>query len=59
MPASLMQKYSGLLETSPRTPFSPDNLSLVRPDGYVALSTKSGDWNAVEAYLDQFLVKAR
>ena len=59
MPASLMQKYSGLLETSPRTPFSPDDLSLVRPDGYVALSTKRGDWNAVETYLDQFLPRPR
>lgn len=58
MPAGLLQKYSGLLEATPRTPFSPDSLSLVRPDGYVALSTKSGDWSAVEAYLNQFLLKA-
>ncbi len=54
MPAGLMQKFSGLLEAAPGTPFSPHSLSLVRPDGYVALSTKSGDWSAVEAYLDQF-----
>jgi hypothetical protein len=57
MPAGLLQKYSSLLEATPRTPFSPDSLSLVRPDGYVALSTKSGDWNAVETYLNQFLPK--
>lgn len=58
VPTGLMQKYSGLLETKSRTPFSPDSLSLVRPDGYVALSTKNGDWNAVEAYLNQFLLIA-
>jgi 2-polyprenyl-6-methoxyphenol hydroxylase-like FAD-dependent oxidoreductase len=58
VPAGLLQKYSGFLEATPRTPFSPGSLSLVRPDGYVALSTKSGDWNAVETYLNQFLPKA-
>jgi 2-polyprenyl-6-methoxyphenol hydroxylase-like FAD-dependent oxidoreductase len=59
MPAGLLQKYSGFFEAASRSPFSPDGLSLVRPDGYVALSTKSGDWNAVEAYLNQFLLTAR
>jgi 2-polyprenyl-6-methoxyphenol hydroxylase-like FAD-dependent oxidoreductase len=59
VPAGLLQKYSGFLEAASRTPFSPDGLSLVRPDGYVALSTKNGDWNAVEAYLNQFLPTAR
>jgi 2-polyprenyl-6-methoxyphenol hydroxylase-like FAD-dependent oxidoreductase len=59
LPAGLLQKYSGFLEAALRTPFSPDSLSLVRPDGYVALSTKGGDWNAVEAYLNQFLLTAR
>jgi 2-polyprenyl-6-methoxyphenol hydroxylase-like FAD-dependent oxidoreductase len=54
MPAGLLQKYSSLLEGTPRAPFSADSLVLVRPDGYVALSTKSGNWNAVEAYLNQF-----
>jgi 2-polyprenyl-6-methoxyphenol hydroxylase-like FAD-dependent oxidoreductase len=58
MPTSLLQKYSSLLEPTPRAPFSPDSLALVRPDGYVALSTKSGDWNSVEAYLSRFLSKA-
>jgi 2-polyprenyl-6-methoxyphenol hydroxylase-like FAD-dependent oxidoreductase len=58
MAAGLLQKYSSFLEATPRAPFSSDSLSLVRPDGYVALSTKSGDWNAVEAYLNRFLPKA-
>jgi 2-polyprenyl-6-methoxyphenol hydroxylase-like FAD-dependent oxidoreductase len=55
MPASLQQKYSAFLEPAARSPFSPGTISLVRPDGYVALSTKSGDRNAVDAYLTQFL----
>jgi 2-polyprenyl-6-methoxyphenol hydroxylase-like FAD-dependent oxidoreductase len=58
MPEGLLQKYASILEGTPRAPFSSDSLSLVRPDGYVALSTKSGDWSAVEAYLNQFLSKA-
>jgi 2-polyprenyl-6-methoxyphenol hydroxylase-like FAD-dependent oxidoreductase len=57
MPAGLLQKYNPLLEAAPRAPLSPDSLSLVRPDGYVALSAKTGDWNAVDAYLNQFLPK--
>jgi 2-polyprenyl-6-methoxyphenol hydroxylase-like FAD-dependent oxidoreductase len=55
IPAGLLQKCNGFLDATPRTPFSPDSLSLVRPDGYIALATKSGDWNAVETYLHQFL----
>jgi 2-polyprenyl-6-methoxyphenol hydroxylase-like FAD-dependent oxidoreductase len=58
LPSALLLKYSALLEATPRAPLSPDSLSLVRPDGYVALATKSGDWNAVDAYLNQFLPKA-
>jgi 2-polyprenyl-6-methoxyphenol hydroxylase-like FAD-dependent oxidoreductase len=57
MAAGLMPKYDSLLEATPRAPFSSDSLALVRPDGYVALSTKRGDWHAVEAYLDRFLPK--
>jgi 2-polyprenyl-6-methoxyphenol hydroxylase-like FAD-dependent oxidoreductase len=58
MPPGLLQKYSGILEAALRAPFSPDSLTLVRPDGYVALSAKGGDWNAVEAYLSQVVSKA-
>jgi 2-polyprenyl-6-methoxyphenol hydroxylase-like FAD-dependent oxidoreductase len=58
MPAGLLQKYSSILEPATRAPLASDNLVLVRPDGYIALSTKSGDWNAVETYLSQFLPKA-
>jgi len=57
VPSDLLQKYSSILESAPRAPFSPDSLSLVRPDGYVALSAKAGDWAAVQAYLNQFLPK--
>jgi 2-polyprenyl-6-methoxyphenol hydroxylase-like FAD-dependent oxidoreductase len=59
VPAGLLQKYGSLIEATPRTAFSPDSLVLVRPDGYIALSTKSGDWNAVDTYLNQFLLKTQ
>jgi hypothetical protein len=58
MPEDLLQKYARILEATPRAPLSSDSPSLVRPDGYIALSTKSGDWSAVEAYFNQFLSKA-
>jgi 2-polyprenyl-6-methoxyphenol hydroxylase-like FAD-dependent oxidoreductase len=58
MPAGLLEKYSSLLEPAARAPFASDSLVVVRPDGYVALSTKSGDWNAVETYLSRLLPKA-
>jgi 2-polyprenyl-6-methoxyphenol hydroxylase-like FAD-dependent oxidoreductase len=58
MPAGLLEKYSSLLEPATRAPFASDSLVLVRPDGYVALSAKNGDWNAVETYLSQFSLKA-
>jgi 2-polyprenyl-6-methoxyphenol hydroxylase-like FAD-dependent oxidoreductase len=58
VPAALLQKFSSLLESTPRAPLSPDSIVLVRPDGYVALSTKTSDWPSVETYLNQFLPKA-
>jgi 2-polyprenyl-6-methoxyphenol hydroxylase-like FAD-dependent oxidoreductase len=58
VPAALLQKFSSILEAAPRPPLSPDSIVIVRPDGYVALSTKSNDWASVETYLNQFLPKA-
>jgi 2-polyprenyl-6-methoxyphenol hydroxylase-like FAD-dependent oxidoreductase len=52
VPADLLQKYAGILEPELREPYRAGGLWLVRPDGYVALSTIGGDWNAVETYLD-------
>jgi 2-polyprenyl-6-methoxyphenol hydroxylase-like FAD-dependent oxidoreductase len=53
MPADLVERYANLLEPTVREPYRPDGLWLVRPDGYTALATKSGDWTAVSTYLDR------
>lgn len=58
MPVDMMQSLGGLMESAPRAPLAGDSICVVRPDGYIALATKSGDWNSVQAYLSQFLVKA-
>ena len=52
VPADLLKRYSDLLEPTLRAPYSPEGLWLVRPDGYVALAGRQGDWTAVAAYLD-------
>ena len=57
MPANLQQRFPNLLEPSLRAPFTPKGLWLVRPDGYTALATRSGDWDAVTNYLDHFIKK--
>jgi 2-polyprenyl-6-methoxyphenol hydroxylase-like FAD-dependent oxidoreductase len=51
MPAKLQESYADLLEPILREPFHPGGIWLVRPDGYIALSAKAGDWKAVIAYL--------
>ena len=50
--AALIARYPMLLEARPRAPATPGGLWLVRPDGYVGLVAKAGDWAAVAAYLD-------
>lgn len=52
-PQDLLQKYSGILEPQLRRPFHDAGLWLVRPDGYVAVATHSGDWSAVRQFLDR------
>ncbi len=52
MPADLLERYTNLLEPALREPYHPAGLWLIRPDGYVALAAKTGDWDAVAAYLD-------
>jgi hypothetical protein len=49
--AKLVAQYPHVLEPSLRKPYRDGGLWLVRPDGYVALSAKAGDWDAVTAYL--------
>jgi 2-polyprenyl-6-methoxyphenol hydroxylase-like FAD-dependent oxidoreductase len=57
-PAGLLQKYDRVLEPTLRDALTPKSLCLVRPDGYVALSTTKDDWSSVETYLDGILVQA-
>lgn len=52
-PANLLAAHPALLEPKSRTPVDPAGLHLVRPDGYVALTAKAGDWQAVKSYLDK------
>jgi FAD binding domain len=51
VPSDLMQLYAKLIEPALREPYRSGGLWLVRPDGYVALAVKSGDWTAVKKYL--------
>lgn len=51
VPAELLRKYSAILEPEVRQPFHGGGIWLVRPDGYVALTTKSTDWSTVLDYL--------
>ena len=52
--ASLAAKFPTLLENTPRQP-TDDAMYVVRPDGYVGLCTETGDWSAVESYLNQLV----
>jgi 2-polyprenyl-6-methoxyphenol hydroxylase-like FAD-dependent oxidoreductase len=51
--AVLVGLYGHLVEETVRAPFSEGGMWLVRPDGYVALATRVGDWDDVAAYLDR------
>ena len=51
--ATLGQRYPTLLETGLRAPFAEGVLTLVRPDGYVAMAAT--ETAAVVAYLDRFV----
>ena len=57
LPADLHARFGDLLESSLREPFVPGGLWVVRPDGYVALSTKSGDWPTVASYFEGLVTK--
>jgi FAD binding domain len=49
--SALIAKCPDLLEPKLRAPFERDGLWLVRPDGYVALVTRHGQWGEIERYL--------
>jgi hypothetical protein len=48
--APLAQKFPRLMEAAPRSSFDGD-MHVVRPDGYVGLTTGANDWDEVEGYL--------
>jgi hypothetical protein len=54
--ASLAARYSQLLEPEVRRPFQDGGIWLVRPDGYVALTARTGDWAGVAAFLNRIAV---
>jgi 2-polyprenyl-6-methoxyphenol hydroxylase-like FAD-dependent oxidoreductase len=47
----LLARFANLLEPQMREPFEAEGMWLVRPDGYVALVAKHGNWNEVANYL--------
>ena len=50
--ATARARHRDLLEPETRPPFDTDGIWLVRPDGYVAMTANTGDWDKVSAYLD-------
>ena len=51
--AALAARFSTVLDPNPRTPPDARRLLIVRPDGYVGLSTADSDWTGAERYLQQ------
>ena len=49
---ALLARRADLLEAETRAPFADDGVWLVRPDGYVAMTARRGEWDRVGAYLD-------
>jgi hypothetical protein len=49
---ALIARRADLLEAETRAPFADDGVWLVRPDGYVAMTARRGEWDRVGAYLD-------
>jgi hypothetical protein len=53
MAQTVAARYAALVEAEARPPFTERGLWLVRPDGYVAVAAKAGDWDTVTHYLDR------
>lgn len=51
--ASVLARHAGTVEATPRTPDDPAIIVLVRPDGYVAMTSAAEDWQDIDAYLDR------
>jgi 2-polyprenyl-6-methoxyphenol hydroxylase-like FAD-dependent oxidoreductase len=50
--AAVTGKFPTLIEGAPR-PSADDNIHVVRPDGYVGLTTGADNWREVERYLEK------
>ena len=46
-----LARFPTLLEGGVRAPVDENGIWLVRPDGYVAVASRAGDWAAVDEYL--------
>jgi 2-polyprenyl-6-methoxyphenol hydroxylase-like FAD-dependent oxidoreductase len=51
--AALIARHPNLLEPQTRPPFANEKIWLVRPDGYVSMVAKPGNWPDVENYLQR------
>jgi 2-polyprenyl-6-methoxyphenol hydroxylase-like FAD-dependent oxidoreductase len=49
--STLVCRFPTLLDPTPRPPFDPTGIWLVRPDGYIAVSAAANEWQTLDAYL--------
>ncbi len=47
----VLVKYPNVVEPDPRAPYAESGMWLVRPDGYVAMVARAGDWAELDRYL--------
>lgn len=59
MPDGFLEKYASVAETKLRAPFAEGGLWVVRPDGYIGLAAKRGEWDAVANYFEEMMVEGR
>ncbi len=55
--AVLVGLYGHLVEETVRAPFARGGMWLVRPDGYIAMATRAGEWDDVAAYLERITTR--
>jgi hypothetical protein len=53
---ALLARFANILDPALRKPFHEDGLWLVRPDGYVAVSTARGNWPLIGTFLEQLAI---
>jgi 2-polyprenyl-6-methoxyphenol hydroxylase-like FAD-dependent oxidoreductase len=52
---ALLSKYRNICEPNPRKPYVTGGVSLVRPDGYVAITASQGGINDLDTYLNRLV----